>query len=113
MKALRALAGSLLWVLAGVVGLLGALLSITIVLLPVGIPLLLLARKLFAYSMTFFLPRAVRHPGEELGRKGRDAVKDATKKARKKTGKPGKRGLFGRKRPWYEKLLDGVVHALQ
>ena len=110
MKVLRALAGSLLWVLAGVVGLLGALLSITIVLLPVGIPLLLLARKLFAYSMTFFLPRAVRHPGEELGRKGREAAKDVAKAARKKSRK---RGLFGRKRPWYEKLLDGVVHALQ
>jgi len=66
MRVLRALAASVLWVLAGVLALLGVVLSITIILLPLGIPLLLLARKLFRYSMTLLLPRAVRHPGQEL-----------------------------------------------
>jgi hypothetical protein len=80
MRALRALVGSLLWILAGVVGLVGALLCVTVILLPVGIPLLLLARRLFRYSMVFFLPRTVRHPVQELGRKNRSLV-DRLKRA--------------------------------
>jgi len=95
----------LLLILTGLVGLLGAVLSVTIILLPVGIPLLFLARKLFAYSMTLFLPRTVRHPVQELGKKGRrgatnvaDSVglsqrstKRARKRGKKLAGKTGKR----------------------
>jgi hypothetical protein len=77
MRVLRALAGGLVWILAGVVGLLGMLLSVTLILLPVGIPLLFLARKLFKLSMTLFLPRTVRHPAQELGRRGRHGAKGA------------------------------------
>jgi len=104
MRILRALLGSLLWIVAGVVGLVGALLSLTLVLLPVGFPLLLLARKLFAYSMTFFLPRAVRHPAKELRKKGRAGARDAaegvglSRKARKRALKhTRKRAKKGRK----------------
>ena len=68
MRMLRALVGSLLWVLSGVLGLVGVLLCVTVILLPLGIPLLYLARRLFKYSMVFFLPRAVRHPAQELGK---------------------------------------------
>jgi hypothetical protein len=60
-----------------VVGLVGVLLSVTLILAPVGIPLLFLARKLFGYSMTFFLPRVVRHPAQELRDKGSAGVSDA------------------------------------
>jgi hypothetical protein len=97
MRVLRAAGGSLLLVLAGVVGLLGVLLSVTLILLPVGIPLLFLARKLFKYSMTLFLPRAVRHPAQELGRKGRRGGKDvaealgSSKKALKDARKHGRK----------------------
>ena len=120
MRLLRALAGSVLWILSGVLGLVGVLLCVTVVLLPLGIPLLALARRLFRYSMTFFLPRAVRHPAQELGksargraRDARDAVPDVTsRKARKKLGKSARktgrrtrkqvakkgRSLVGRKR---------------
>jgi hypothetical protein len=94
MRVLRALAGSLLWVLACVVGLLGVLLSVTLILLPVGIPLLLLARKLFKYSLTLFLPRVVRHPAQELGRKGRSGAKGAADTM----GVSGKKLQRGRKR---------------
>jgi len=101
MRLLRALAGSLLWILSGVLGLVGVLLCVTVILLPLGIPLLALARRLFRYSMVFFLPRKVRHPAQELGKSARsnaqdavDAVGDsklmsrkARKKARKKMGK--------------------------
>jgi hypothetical protein len=101
MRLLRALAGSLLWILSGVLGLVGVLLCVTVLLLPLGIPVLALARKLFRYSMVFFLPRKVRHPAQELGKSVRGSAKDAAgavsvpelpsrrarKKARKKTRK--------------------------
>ena len=102
MRLLRGLAGSLLWILAGVVGLLGIVLSATILLLPLGIPLLMLARRLFRYSMTMFLPREVRHPVQELGKSARGRTKDAAnavkpakkglKRARKSGKKAGKKG---------------------
>jgi len=121
MRALRALVGSLLWILSGLLGLVGALLCVTVILLPLGIPLLYLARRLFKYSMVFFLPRAVRHPAQELGKSAKkggkgavDAVdapkltsrkarKKAKKKAGKKARKTGKkaaeqgRRIFGRR----------------
>ena len=59
---LRGLAASLLWIVAGLLGLLGAVLSITVILLPVGIPLLMLAKKVFGYSMVVMVPGKVRHP---------------------------------------------------
>jgi hypothetical protein len=99
---LRALAGSVLWLLAGILGLVGVICCVTVILLPVGIPLLGLARKLFGYSMVFFVPRKVRHPVQELGKsarsKGSDAVesvKDADvdlSPARKRGGKMLKAG---------------------
>lgn len=77
MRILRALAGSLLWILAGVLGLVGVLLCATIILLPVGIPVLMLARKLFPFAMTMMLPRKVRHPVDELGKSARRGAKKA------------------------------------
>jgi uncharacterized RDD family membrane protein YckC len=107
-RVLRALAGSLLWILACVVGLVGILLSVTLILLPVGIPLLLLARKLFRYSLTFFLPRVIRHPAQELRKKSSDTASDTAdsmglsrknmKRARKsgrKAGKKARKALAG------------------
>ena len=105
MRLLRALAGSLLWILSGVLGLVGVLLCVTVILLPLGIPLLMLARRLFRYSMVFFLPRTVRHPAQELGKSARSGAKDAAdavgtpklmsrkarKKAKKKAGKAARR----------------------
>ena len=109
MRVLRALAGSLLWILSGVLGLVGVLLCVTVILLPLGLPLLALARRLFRYSMVFFLPRKVRHPAQELGKSARRGAKDAAdsvsvpelpsrrarrkaaKRARKKVGKMTKR----------------------
>lgn len=95
MRVLRAAGGSLLLVLTGVVGLLGVLLSVTLILLPLGVPLLFLARKLFGYSMTLFLPRAVRHPAKELGKQakrgGTKARKEIDHKVRRRD-----RSLLGR-----------------
>jgi hypothetical protein len=97
MRFFRVLLGSLLWLVAGVVGLLGVVLCVSIILLPVGIPLLMLARRLFRTAMALILPRAVIHPIEELGKKAPDVVskgragRKKRKKLRKKaTDKPGK-----------------------
>jgi hypothetical protein len=75
MRILRALVGSVLWILAGVLGLVGVLLCVTLILLPLGIPVLMLARKLFAFAMTLMLPRKVRHPVDELGKSARRGAK--------------------------------------
>ena len=107
MRPLRALVGSLLWILSGVLGLVGVLLCVTVILLPLGIPLLGLARRLFRYSMVFFVPRAVRHPVQELGKSARSSAKDAasivpdppSKKARKRAkAKAGKKAKRARKK---------------
>jgi hypothetical protein len=75
MRIVRGIGGALLWLLAAVVGLLGAVLSITIILLPVGIPLLLLAGSMLRRSMALLLPRNVTHPVEEGGRTARRKAK--------------------------------------
>jgi len=62
MRFARGLLGALLWIVASVVGLLAVVLCATIILLPVGIPLLMVARKLFARSMRLFLPPGLAHP---------------------------------------------------
>ncbi len=102
MRVLRALLGALLWILAGVVGLLGIVLSVTVILLPLGIPLLMLARRMFTRSIALVLPRKVTHPVEETGRswrkkgrKGREAISDVDvkklgKRARKKASGAGR-----------------------
>ena len=62
MKLLKGLAGSLLWILAGVLGLVSILLCVTIILLPLGIPLLGLSRRLMTTGVQLMLPKAVAHP---------------------------------------------------
>ena len=78
MRFLRGLFGVVLWLLAAVVGLLGMLLSVTLILLPLGIPLLMLARRLFTSSVRLFMPRALAHPAQELRNSARRKGKGAT-----------------------------------
>lgn len=109
MRVLRTLAGSLVWIVACLVGLVGALLSITLVLAPVGVPLLFLARRLFMSSFALFLPRVVRHPAEELRRKGQDAAASAGARVRRTSGR--KRRRWGR-RSWFDRLVEGVLQSI-
>lgn len=88
MKVLRRLGAGLVWILAGVVGLLGGLLCVTILLLPVGIPLVMLSRRLFGLAGRMLLPPGVRHPVKELDKKGSRVAKAA---------RPGKKGKDLRK----------------
>lgn len=69
MRALRWAGASLLLLLSGLLGLVGLLLCATLLLLPLGIPILFLARRLFRSAGQLAVPRAVRHPIEETQRR--------------------------------------------
>ncbi len=66
MRPIRGLLGVLLWIGAALLGLVGLLLCITVILLPVGIPVVKLAGRFFARSVQLMLPRAMAHPVGEL-----------------------------------------------
>jgi len=87
MKALRWMGASLLGLVAGLLGLIGALLCVTLILAPVGIPLLLLAKRLFKTAGQLVVPRSVRHPLDELDRAGSDAADRLKRKGSKRTAK--------------------------
>jgi hypothetical protein len=133
MRLVRAVPGALLWILAAVVGLLGALLCVTVIGLPLGIPLLMGARRMFGSSVRLMLPSHIAHPvkeaksstrkkgekaakqsgkaGKKAGRKARSVVTDAppvakrTKKAKKRLTKKGKKKGKG-----LRKWLGEAVH---
>jgi hypothetical protein len=79
MLAVRRLAAGLLWVLASVLGLVSVVLCVTVILLPLGIPLLLLSGRLFRVAMRLWASRAVTHPVDELGKKARKQGRRARK----------------------------------
>jgi zinc transporter ZupT len=93
----RALGGALLWILGAVVGLVGLVLCVTILLLPLGIPVLALAGRMMGAGVRMMLPHAVAHPVDELRQAGRDmkdqgahttdAVRKHSRKARRKLRK--------------------------
>jgi len=82
MRLLRGLLATVLWLLAVVVGLLAAILCVTIILLPLGIPLLLLSRKLFSVGGRLILPRGVQHPIQEAERSASKSGRKARKQAK-------------------------------
>jgi hypothetical protein len=83
MRALRWTAASLLGLLGGVLGLVGALLCVTLILLPLGIPILFLSRKLFRTAGQLVVPREVRHPVKEAQERSSGSAKSARKKGRR------------------------------
>jgi hypothetical protein len=62
---------------------LAAILCVTIILLPLGIPLLLLSRKLFSVGGRLMLPRSVRHPIQEADKSAKKSGRKARKQAKK------------------------------
>ena len=102
MRLLRGLLGALLWLLGCVLGLVALLHCVTILLLPLGIPLFKLARRLIDKAILLMLPRPVANPAASMKRgskKARGRAKDATpsvsldtKKLRKKARKTTKKG---------------------
>jgi hypothetical protein len=111
MRLPRALAGAVLWILASVVGLLGALLCVTIIGLPIGIYLMRLAGRSFSTSVRMMLPSSLAHPIEEAKRsvrdKGKDSAettKDNAKQAKDTVGKNVKKAKKKKKRSWESRL---------
>jgi hypothetical protein len=76
-----------LWILASLLGLVGILLCVTVILLPVGLPLVKFAGQLFSRSLQLMLPRALAHPVNEISKavekKDRKLTKAADKQNRK------------------------------
>lgn len=68
MRLLRLLSGALLWILASVLGLVGVLLCVTLILLPVGIPVVKLAGSMLVRSVGLMLPRKLVHPVDSVTR---------------------------------------------
>jgi hypothetical protein len=99
----------LVWLVAGVVAALGVLLCITLVLLPLGIPLLLVARRLFGLSARLVLPRAVVHPVKELQRRATSAPSRALGHGRESLAKATRR----RRRPTLKKRLKKRVRRVR
>jgi hypothetical protein len=83
MRLLRGLAGTLLWIVAALLGLVALILCATIILLPVGLPLLGYVPRLFALSFKLVLPHAVSHPLQ------------AADKSMHKSGRKNKKQLVG------------------
>jgi hypothetical protein len=60
MQLLRGLAGVLLWVVALLLALVAIILCVTVLLIPLGLPLLGYARRLFTLSLKLMVPRSRR-----------------------------------------------------
>jgi hypothetical protein len=75
MRLLRGVLGALAWIAAALLGLVAAILCVTVILLPLGIPLLAVSRRLFGQAVKLMLPRKVVHPGKEMRKKGRKALR--------------------------------------
>ena len=94
MKALRMLGATLVWVVAALLGLVGGLLCLTIILIPLGVPVLILSAKIFAIGTAMVVPRSVRHP--------MNSAQHQWGSARSSMGHGIRRRLQGR---WWERLL--------
>ena len=97
MRLLRGLLGALLWLGALVLGLVGLLLCVTLILLPLGIPVLGYARRLFTAAVRLMLPRAVAHPVKEMGGAVHDQRKQATRTVDRTAGGLARIGKAARK----------------
>jgi len=68
MRLIRGLGAALLWLGAALTGLVGVVLCVTLILIPLGLPVIGLARRMFQKSMKLMAPRAVAHPVRESRR---------------------------------------------
>jgi hypothetical protein len=79
---LRGHSGALLWIVSLLLMLVGAILCVTVILLPVGVPFLAYASRLFGVAVRLMLPRAVAHPvkttDKAMAKRGRSARKRAS-----------------------------------
>jgi len=82
--------------------LVAVILCVTLILIPLGIPLMGYARRTFTLSLKLMLPRAVTHPvdtaDKAMTKRGRKARKRAKKEAAATAKDAGRLGRRGRKR---------------
>jgi hypothetical protein len=83
MRALRWTGASLLVLVGGLLALVGVLLCVTVLLAPLGIPLLFLARRILRAAGDLVVPRQVRHPIEAIGQAGSAAADEVDATGRK------------------------------
>lgn len=69
MRLLRGICGALLWIAAGLIGLVGVVLCLTAILLPLGVPLLGLSGRLLTRAVRLMLPPTLAHPVKEHRRR--------------------------------------------
>ena len=105
MRALRGLLGALLWILGSVVGLVAVVLCVTVILLPLGLPLLRLSRTMVGNAVRLMMPQPLAHPVKEaerswkrLGRKAKRQTPTPDLDAKQMGKKVKKRGRRLRKR---------------
>jgi hypothetical protein len=77
---------------ASLLGLVAVVLCVTLILLPLGIPLLKVSRQLFTKAVRLMLPPTLAHPVKEAGRAGRRASQKARARASDNAAKVGGRG---------------------
>jgi hypothetical protein len=65
-------------------------LCVTVILLPLGIPLLGVARRMFTRSVALMLPRAMSHPVDEGRKRARSKKDKLSGSAKQKTRRVGK-----------------------
>ena len=101
MRLLRGTIGAVLWIVAALIGLVGLVLCVTVILLPVGIPLLGIAGKLLTRAVRLMLPRAMAHPVNEVtksmkkeGLKARDLTADTVGDVSKKASQFARKHKF-------------------
>lgn len=108
LKPLRLVVAALVWLVAGLLGVVGLLLSATIVLLPVGIPVLMLARRLFSLSVRLALPPVVTHPVKEMRKRAQNTGARALERGLDALPGPRSRRRSGRVRT--SKRLRAQLH---
>ncbi len=98
------IAGGLVWIVGSLLAAVAILFCLTVILLPLGIPLFLLARRILALGARLMMPRSLRHPVQEgtasLTNSGARARKQATELTEGATGalKKGRRRLRKQRR---------------
>lgn len=105
MALIRGLAGAVVSVVALLIALIALILCVTVILLPLGLPLLAYAGRMFATAVKLVLPRAVSHPVRRAekalptGRRKR-GMNFATSHPRLKRLRKRARRRFGGRRRW-------------
>jgi hypothetical protein len=87
MRVLRGAASIVVWLLATVLLVVSLVLCITLILLPLGVPLMLLAFRLYGYGVQLMMPRRAevkRHLRKQFGLRPRGSASGDLKRAGKR-----------------------------